>query len=79
MFLFDYFRPCWVFVAMHGLPSCGRQGLFFAAHGLLVAMASLVAEHGLWSSGSVVVTYGPSCFAACGVFPDQGSNPWPLP
>ena len=43
MFLFDYFRPCWVFVAMHGLSSCGRRGLFFAAHGLLVAMASLVA------------------------------------
>ena len=26
----------------------------------------------------VVVTHGPSCSAACGIFPDQGSNPCPL-
>ena len=37
----------------------------------------------LWStgsrhSGSAVVAHGPSCSAACGVFPDQGSNPCPL-
>ena len=29
-------------------------------------------------AGSVVVTHGPSCSAACGIFPDQGSNPCPL-
>ena len=29
-------------------------------------------------AGSVVVAYGPSCSAACGIFPDQGSNPRPL-
>ena len=34
----------------------------------------------LWSTGSrragsVVVAHGPSCSAACGIFPDQGSNP----
>ena len=27
---------------------------------------------------SVVVAHGPSCSAACGIFPDQGSNPCPL-
>ena len=37
----------------------------------------------LWSSssrcaGSVVVAHGPSCSAACGILPDQGSNPCPL-
>ena len=37
----------------------------------------------LWSTssrraGSVVVAHGPSCFAACGILPDQGSNPRPL-
>ena len=37
----------------------------------------------LWSTGSrradsVVVAHGPSCSAACGIFPDQGSNPCPL-
>ncbi|KAJ8795173.1 hypothetical protein J1605_018519 [Eschrichtius robustus] len=29
-------------------------------------------------AGSVVVTHGPSCSAACGIFPDQGPNPCPL-
>ena len=27
--------------------------------------------------GSVVVAHGPSCSAACGIFPDQGSTPVP--
>ena len=30
-------------------------------------------------AGSVVVAHGPSCSAACGIFPDQGLNPCPLP
>ena len=30
--------------------SCGERGLLFVAmHGLLIAMASLVVEHGLWA------------------------------
>ena len=30
--------------------SCGERGLlFFVVHGLLIAGASLVAEHGLWA------------------------------
>ena len=29
-------------------------------------------------AGSVVVAHGPSCSAACGIFPDRGSNPCPL-
>ena len=32
----------------------------------------------LRSTGSVIVAHGPSCSAACGIFPDQGSNPCPL-
>ena len=37
----------------------------------------------LWSTGSrcagsVAVAHGPSCSAACGIFPDQGSNTCPL-
>ena len=32
----------------HAFFSCGEQGLLFVAvHGLLIAVASLVAEHGL--------------------------------
>ena len=28
-------------------------------------------------AGSVAMAHGPSCSAACGIFPDQGSNPCP--
>ena len=42
--------------------------------GLLVAVASFVAEHRLQGTGSVVVVYGVSCSVAYGIFPDQGLN-----
>ena len=44
------------------------------ARGLLTAVASLVSEHGLSSTGSGVVAHGLSCSAACGILLDQGSN-----
>ena len=54
--------------------SCGEQGpLFIAVRGPLT-----VAEHRLQTRSSVVVAHRPSCSAACGIFPDQGSNPCPL-
>ena len=49
-----------------GFSSCGAQALG--------SWVSVVAAHGLWSAGSVVVTHGLSCSAECGIFPDQGSN-----
>ena len=47
-YLFIYWLR-WVFAAVRGLFfSCGKQGLLFVAvHGLLIAVASLVAEDGL--------------------------------
>ena len=42
-------------------------------HGLLTVAASLVANMG--SKASVVVAHGLSWLLACGIFPDQGSNP----
>ena len=37
---------------MRASSSCGEQGLpFVAVHGLLIAVASLVVEHGLWACG----------------------------
>ena len=45
------------------------------AHGLLIVVASLLADHGLWSVGSVAVVHGFSCPLACGIFLDQGLNP----
>ena len=44
----------------------------------LITGASLVAQHGLWGTGSVVVTQELGCPTACGMFLDQGSNPCPL-
>ena len=35
---------------------------------------SAVAVCGLWSTGSTIVAHGLSCFSACGISPDQGSN-----
>ena len=40
---------------------------------LLSAVASLVAEHRLESTGSVVVAHGLRWLTACGIFPDQES------
>ena len=46
--LFIYFWLHWVFVAAWAFSSCGERGLlFFAVRSLLIAVASLVAEHGL--------------------------------
>ena len=49
LYKFIYFWLRWVFVAGRGLfSSCGERGLLFVAvHGLLIAVASLVVEHGL--------------------------------
>jgi len=41
---------------------------------LLIAVASLVMEDRLYSAGSITVVHRLSCFTACGIFPDQGSN-----
>ena len=54
-FLINFYLFIYLFLAALGLcccvrafSSCGEQGLLFVAvHGLLIAVASLVAEHGL--------------------------------
>ena len=45
-----------------------------AEHGFLTVVSSLMVEHKLYSTGSVVVAHGISCSAACGNFVDQGLN-----
>ena len=54
----------------HGLQTCGLQQLWH--------MGSVVMARGLQSASSVVVVHRFSCFIACGIFPDQSSNPCPL-
>ena len=81
LFYLFYFWLRWVFVAVHGLfSSYGERGLLFVTvPGLLIVVVSLVAEHGaLDTRPSVVVAHGLNCSVACGIFPDQGSNPCPL-
>ena len=50
--------------------SCGKQGLFFVVVCRLLTVVASLVEHGLSSTGSVVVGYGLSCSMACGIFPD---------
>ena len=57
-------------VVEHGLQVRGLQQLQHTG--------SVVAVPGLQSTGSAVTVHGPSCFPACGILPDQGSNPRPL-
>ena len=47
--LFIYFWLHWVFTAVHGLSlvTASEGYSLFAAHGLFIAVASLVMEHGL--------------------------------
>ena len=81
-----FFFNIYLFMAVLGLcfcarafSSCGKRGpLFIAVRRPLTIAASLVGSTGSRCAGSVAVAHGPSCSAACGIFPDQGSNPCPL-
>ena len=60
--------------------SCGKRGpLSSQCTGLSLSQPLLLWSTGSRCAGSVIVAHGPSCSAACGIFPDQGSNPCPLP
>ena len=43
--------------------------------GLSLSWPLLLRSTGSRCAGSEVVAHGPSCSVACGIFPDQGSNP----
>ena len=54
--------------------SCGERGpLFITVRGPLLLQST-----GSRRAGSAAVAHGPSRSAACGILPDQGSNPRPL-
>ena len=81
IYLFIYlFWLCWVFVSVRGLSlveaSGGHSSLRCA--GLSLLRPLLLRSTSSRRAGSVVVAHGPSCSAACGIFPDQGSDPCPL-
>jgi len=73
----DYFL-----IVVHGLLSVLAS---LVLHGLWGARSPVVATHGsgiaalgLLSTGSIVVAHRLSCFEACGISPDRGSNPYLL-
>ena len=59
--------------------SCGKWGHSSSrCTGLSLSRPLLLRSTGSRCAGSVVVAHGPSLSAACGIFPDQGSNLCPL-
>ena len=71
---------CWVFVSVRGLSLVAASGGHSSSRcaGLSLSRPLLLRSTGSRRAGSVVVAHGPSCSAACGIFPDQGLNPCPL-
>ena len=75
-----YFWLCWVFVSVRGLSPVAASGGHSSSRcaGLSLSQPLLLQSTGSRRAGSAVVANGPSCSVACGIFPDQGSNPCPL-
>ena len=80
MYLFIYFWLCWVFVSVRGFSVVAASGGHSSSRCTGLSLSRpLVVEHRLQmhrlsSCGSRAY----SCSTACGIFPDQGSNPCPL-
>ena len=79
-YLFIYFWLCWVFASVRGLSLAAASGGHSSSWcaGLSLSRPLLLRSTGSRGAGSVVVAHGPSRSAACGIFPDQGSNLCPL-
>ena len=80
LFIFIYFWLCWVFVSVRGLSPVAASGGHSSSRcaGLSPSRPLLLRSTGSRRAGSVAVAHGPSRSTACGIFPDQGSNPCPL-
>ena len=80
MYVCMYVWLCWVFVSVRGLSLVAASGGHSSSRrvGLSLSWPLLLRSTGSRRAGSVVVAHGPSCSAACGILPDQGSNPRPL-
>ena len=79
IYLFIYWL-CWVFVSVWGLSPVVASGGHSSSRcaGLSLSRPLLLRSTGSRRAGSVVVAHGPSRSAACGILPDQGSNPCAL-
>ena len=79
-YLFIYCWLCWVFVSVRGPSPVEASGGHSSSRcaGLSLSRPLLLRSTGSRRAGSAVVADGPSRSAACGIFPEQGSNPCPL-
>ena len=79
IYLFIYLWLCWIFVSVRGLPLVAASGDHSSLRcaGLL-SRPLLLRSTDSRCAGSVIVAHGPSRSVACGILPDQGSNPCPL-
>ena len=80
IYLFIYLWLCWVVVSVRGLSPVVASGGHSSSRcaGLSLLRPLLLRSTGSRCAGSVVVAHGLSCSGACGILPDQGSNPCPL-
>ena len=85
LFIYLYFWLCWAFASVRGLSLVAASGGHSSSRcaGLSLSRPLLLRSTGSRRTGSrhagsVVVAHGPTCSVACGIFPDQGSNPCPL-
>ena len=79
-FIYFYFWLRWVFVSVWGLSLVAASGGHSSSRcaGLSLSRPLLLRSTRSRRAGSAFVAHGPSCSVACGIFPDQGSNPCPL-
>ena len=79
IYLFIYLWLCWVFVSVRRLSPVAASGGHSSSRcaGLSLLRPLLLRSTGSRRAGSVIVAHVPSCSVACGIFPDQGSNPCP--
>ena len=85
-YFFNFYLFIYLFMAVLGLrfcarafSSCGKRGhSSLRCAGLSLPWPLLLRSTGSRHAGSAVVAHGPSCSAAHGILPDQGSNPCPL-
>ena len=80
IYLFIYFLTVLGLRFARGLSLVAASGGHSSSQcaGLSLSWPLLLQSTGCRRAGSVVVAHGPSGSAACGIFPDQGSNPCPL-
>ena len=76
IYLFIYFWLCWVFISLCGPSLVETSGGYSSSWcvGFSLPWPLLLWSTGSRRAGSVVVAHGLSRSAACGIFPDQGSN-----